>query len=123
LRRPKPVIKPYLLFDLKINHSFASKLAEEISRVVDRTWSIAVISQASLIESIKQETASSDRFSFCTLDSIYGMEVEILVFEATEELFSLEDQVLNILLTRAKRGVYICGNFNAFKVSAIISST
>lgn len=64
-----------------------------------------------------------NRVEVYTIDSAQGLESDIVILSVTKTRgvgFLANPQRLNVALTRAKKALYVCGNFNSLRVSFLM---
>uniref|UniRef100_A0A336KZM3 CSON001955 protein n=1 Tax=Culicoides sonorensis TaxID=179676 RepID=A0A336KZM3_CULSO len=136
-------LKPYLVFELESEQNFTQNPncynTDEISFVLDLVntlneltppgkYSIGVVTpyakQKKLIED-KLRDKSDKNITVFTIDSIQGQERDIIVLSCTRTEgigFMSSRERLNVALTRARRSLFICGNFMSLEKSNTWSS-
>lgn len=107
---------PYNLSEVR----FVSHLAEVLARTVPDDLSIAIITPYTRqnIE-IKSQLNDKKRIQVYTIDSAQGLEKDIVILSVTRTHglgFLNNERRLNVALTRAKRALYVCGNFSSLQV-------
>lgn len=139
-RHPKLTLKPYFIFNIEsyqaltqdtsaYNNSeatFVTNLANLLSRSLPEEISIGIIT-AYIRQSkeIEEKLIKKDRVQVYTIDSAQGLERDVIIFSVTRSNdlgFLKNAQRLNVALTRAKRAMFICGNFSSLQVSTYQST-
>lgn len=136
-REPQFPLKPYLMLNVSSEQAltqdtsaynlpevnFVKLFVETLLKNIPADLTIGIITP--YIRQNNEITAritDSERLSIFTIDSAQGLEkdVVILALTRTEGLGFLNNpKRLNVALTRARRALYVCGNFSssAFSVN------
>lgn len=133
-RLPQLSLKPYVIFDVESEQAmtqdtspynssevqFVSFLAETLSKMLPKNMSIAIITPYTRQNvEIQNQLTSKDRIQVYTIDSAQGLEKDIVILSVTRTHglgFLNNARRLNVALTRAKRALYVCGNFSSLQV-------
>lgn len=134
-RLPELSLKPYTIFDIESEQAmtqdtspynssevqFVSYLAETLSKILPKELSIAIITPYTRQNGeIQNHLTSKGRIQVYTIDSAQGLEKDIVILSVTRTHglgFLNNPRRLNVALTRAKRALYVCGNFSSLQVS------
>ncbi|XP_063697772.1 uncharacterized protein LOC134828717 [Culicoides brevitarsis] len=130
-------LKPYLVFELESEQNMTQNPhcynTDEIDFVINllrtitgllpsnSTYSIGVVTPYAKQKQLIEKKLSQDHkpnISVYTIDAIQGQEKDIIVFSCvrTEGVgFLSSPERLNVALTRAKKSLFICGNFMSLR--------
>lgn len=136
-RLPSVNLKPYLMLNISFSQNmtqdtspyniqevrFIAAMQEILIGMVPDDFSIGIITPylRQKDEFLKFLGENNKRCQVYTIDQAQGLEKDVIIISIARTYgigFLSNPQRLNVALTRAKRALYICGNFALFKASS-----
>jgi senataxin len=101
---------------------FVKFLVEVLIKEIPKQMSIGIITPYTRQNSeINRRIAENDRVSIYTIDAAQGLEKDVVILALTRSEgvgFLDNPKRINVALTRARRALYVCGNFSSLSVSS-----
>ncbi|CAO1322922.1 unnamed protein product, partial [Diamesa hyperborea] len=136
LHSPSIAVKPYFVFGLKYDQNmtqdtssyntgeikFCYHLCDALLTIIPPNLSVAIITPYLRQRDELIKYFRKNRVDVYTIDSAQGLESDIVILSVTKTRgvgFLANPQRLNVALTRAKKALYVCGNFNSLRNESV----